>query len=116
MRHTMPRAQLAVKSVEIAKTIADPIKREACAAAAFGLAYKYLSKSEAKSILEAIKVFDFVDWIVEDSMLEANKKTAREMLRHGETITRIIRYTKLDEEVIRQLQAEPENDLADIAV
>lgn len=109
MRNSIPRGDLAVKSVEIAKTISDPIKRETCVAAAFAFAYKYLSDSEANKLLEAIRMFDFVDKIVDIGKMEGKIEMARDMLRDSESIEKIVRYTKLDEATVLNLQSELES-------
>ena len=108
MRNTIPRSELAVKSVEIANTIPDRTKREACIAAAFAFAHKYLSESETGKLLEVLKMVDLTALLVTEGKIEV----AKEMLRAGETIIRIIQYTKLDKDTVLQLQNEMENAFA----
>jgi hypothetical protein len=46
MKHTMPRQELAINTVKLAQTIPDPSKRDACIAAAFAFASKYLDVAD----------------------------------------------------------------------
>ena len=87
----------------MAKTIPDHAKRDACLAAAVALASRYLTKNQEKNILEVLKVGDYLFDLIAD---EGKKDVAREMLRAGETVFRIIQYTKLDKETVLQLQKE----------
>ena len=104
MRHTLPRRELAAKSIELAQTIPNATKRNACIAAAFAFASKYLSKADMEKIKGVVKMTDLAVMIVEDKVIEIAKK----MLKDGVSISAILRYTELDESTIQQLQAELE--------
>ena len=106
MRNSIPRNELAAKSVEMAKKIADPAKREACVAAAFAFAHKHLSDGELKKLLEATKMYDLADRLANIYTKDAKIEVARAMLKEDETVKRIVRYTELDEETVLQLQSE----------
>ena len=111
MKNSVPREELALKSVEMAKTIPDHAKRDACLAAAIAFTSKYLTKNQEKNILEVLKVGDYIFDLIAD---EGKKDVAREMLRAGETVFRVVQYTKLDKETVLQLQkevGEPDNVL-----
>ena len=116
MKNTIPRAELATKSVEMAKAISDQTKQETCIAAAFAFAYKYLDENETNNLLEAIKMMDGINKLSEMIAEEVEKRTAstvktdvaKEMLQAGETFIRIMQYTKLDKETLEELQLELE--------
>jgi len=114
MRHTIPRKELAVKSIELAQAIPDITKRNACIAAAFAFANKYLDVSETNKLLEVLRmtdlgtmlVMDAVKDAVKDAVEERNIKVATAMLKDGMGISTVSRYTGLDEPTVRQLHAE----------
>ena len=112
MRHTMPRHDLAVKSVALAQTIADTAKKEACIAAAYAFASKYLSGDETEKLLEVLRMTDLGAMLVGDAVIDAVRKNsveiAKNALREGIPIRSISQITGLDEATIRRLQAELE--------
>jgi hypothetical protein len=123
MRNTIPKNELVLRSVEMAKTIGNYAKREASMAAALALSYKHLNKSELEKVKEAMEMQEGIDWlagIIEERIKErtgesvkkaeesVKKDLARNMLQAGETVIRIAQYTKLDKEIILGLQAELE--------
>jgi len=107
MKNSVPREELAIKSIEMAKTIPDSTKRELCMATAFAFASSYLTESQSKNILEVLKMGGHLfDLIANEGKKEAQMEFAREMLRAGETIYRVMQYAKLDKETVIQLQKE----------
>jgi hypothetical protein len=114
MRNTMPRKELATKSIEMAQTIPDTTKRNACIAATFAFASKYLSDSESENLLEVLKVADLLTMLVEDAFENAVKNAeikceteiAKKMLKRGMSVEAVIEYTGLEEATVEQLQAE----------
>ena len=104
MRHTMPRQELAVSSIKLAQSIPDITKRNACIAAAFAFASKYLNSDE--KLLEVLKMTDLINMLVVDAQKDEKMKIAAIMLKDGVGISTISRYTGLDELTIRRLQAE----------
>jgi hypothetical protein len=116
MKHTMTRHDLAVKSVELAQTITDTTKKEACIAAAYAFASKYLNDNETEKLLEVLRMTDLGAMLVGDAVKDAVKdnrvEIAKNALREGMPIRSIARITGLDEATIRRLQAEMELDYA----
>ena len=108
MRHTVPRLELAAKSIELAQTIPDSIKRNACVAAAFAFASKYLSEADMEKIKGVVRMTDLAVMIAEDAIKDNSMEIARDMLKHGEPVTKVILYTKLDESTVQQLLEELE--------
>jgi len=56
MNHTLPPYELASSTIELAKTIPDPTKREACVAATFAFASKHLDETDREKLMGVIKV------------------------------------------------------------
>ena len=110
MRHTIPRKELAVKSIELAQTIPDITKRNACIAAAFAFASKYLEENEIDKLLEVLRMTDLGAMLVMDAVKDAeyNKdiEYAKKLLKRNTPIKIVIEDTSLDEPTIRRLQAE----------
>ena len=106
MKNTIPRAELATRSVEMAKTIADPTKRETCIAAAFAFANKYLGEKDKEKLLEVMNMADLFEMIEKRNL----KKVARSMLQDRVTVDFVVRHTALDEETVRELKDEIENN------
>ncbi|MCL2386838.1 MAG: hypothetical protein FWC89_04710 [Defluviitaleaceae bacterium] len=106
MRHTIPRRKLVEKSIALAQTIADTEKRNACTAAAFAFASKYLDEREAAKLLEVLKVINLGAMLVEDEMT----KVAKRLLRRGMSISAIAEDTGLDEYIVQRLQEESDNE------
>ena len=66
MRNTAPRSELAANTIKIARTIPDTTKRNACIAAAFAFASRYLDRSEAEELLrEGTDMVDLVGILIE---------------------------------------------------
>ena len=102
MRHTIPRQELVEKSIALAKTISDVGKRNACTAAAFAFASKYLDEAETAKILEVLKVTDLGTMLVMDKLTEV----ARRLLQRGMSIGAIVEDTGLEESTVKRLLQE----------
>jgi len=102
MHHTLPRKELAADSIKLAQAILDTTKRNACIAAAFAFASKYLNKNEADKLLEVLSMTDLGNMLMENKAIEI----AKTMLKDGVGISTVSKYTGLDEATVRQLQTE----------
>lgn len=110
MKHTISRKELAVRSVELAQTIKDTTKRNACIAATFAFASKYLEKEEAEKLLEVIRLADLAVMLVEREVERKMITVAKNALRKGSAIDFVKDITDLDESIIKQLQAELDSE------
>jgi len=108
MRNTMPRSELAVNSIKLAKTIPDIQKRDACVAAAFAFVHRYLKENELEKVMEEIKMTTLADMLIEDAVKDKTIEFAKKLLKRGISITDISEDTGLSESEIEQLQAEME--------
>jgi len=106
MRHTIPQRELVEKSITLAQTISNTEKRNACTAAAFAFASKYLDKEYVNKLLEVLKVTDLGTMLVEDKAIEIAKSMLKDMVN----IAFISRHTGLDEYTVQRLQEELSND------
>jgi len=108
MNHTIPRRELAANSIMLAQTIADPTKRNACIAAAFAFACKYLDETDINELLEVLKMTDIGTLLVMDRNIEIAKK----LLKRG-TIVNVIDVIMedigLDESTVQRLKDELNN-------
>jgi hypothetical protein len=118
MRNTMPRRELAAKSIGLAQTIPDTTKRNACIAATFAFASRYLSDSESKNLLEVLKMPDLVVMLLEDAVRKEKKKyeteiteIAKKMLKRGMSADAVVEDTGLEETAVERLQAEISKDV-----
>jgi hypothetical protein len=106
MKHTIPRKELAVKSIELAQTIPNKTKQDACIAAAYAFARKFLSENEMNSMEEVLKMSDLVVRLVESKATEIAKK----LLKRGLSIMDVVEDTDLDEATVMRLQTELNNE------
>lgn len=106
MRNAMPRNELAVNTIKLAQNISDPTKRNACIAAAFAFANRYLDGDKLEGILEVLKMTDLATMLVEDAIKGKEIEIAKKLLKRGISVEAIAEDTELDEATIRQLQAE----------
>jgi len=104
MCHTIPRQDLAIKTMRLAQTIPDVTKRNACTAAAFAFASKYLDEAERNKLLEVLKVTELGTMLVMDE----RKEIARRMLRRNTPMEIVVEDTGLDEDTVKELQTELE--------
>ena len=110
MRNTIPKNELAVNSIKLAQSIPDTTKRNACIAAAFAFAYRYLEENNLNKLLEVLKMTDLVTMLVEDAVKDAKKDEkigiAKKLLTRGISIEAIAEDTGLDKSTIKKLQVE----------
>ena len=122
MRNNIPKAELALKSVELAKTIEDRSKRETCLVSAIVFTSKYLSENEINRIWEVAKVTDVIGRLIQQEVdkevkvvvdkevavekIKRAKEIARKLLKRGIAINAISEDTGLDIETIEELQEE----------
>ena len=115
MRNTIPRYELAETSMEMAKTIPDYAKRDACMAAAFAFASKYLKEDEKSKLLEVLNM-DLLEMLGERLEKHNATKIAKSMLADNVSVDFVARHTELDEETVIKLKEEMENASALAAV
>ena len=106
MKHSIPRKELAADSIRLAQSIADPAKRNACIAAAFAFASRYLDKTEVDKLLEVLKMTDIGTMLVS----ERSAEIAKSMLRDKVTVEFVSRHTGLDMDTVQQLKNELESE------
>jgi len=106
MKHTLPRRELAEKTIKLAQSIPDATKRNACIAAAFAFGNAYLDDADTTKLLEVLKMSDLGVLLVRDSVINKAKEIAKKMLQRGMSIDAIAEDTGLDETTIKELQAE----------
>lgn len=126
MRNSIPKDELVIKSVELAQRIPDTTKRNACIAAAFAFANRYLDENKVDELLEVLEMTDLatimieraVERAVEKAVESAVQKTvsndrldfAKKMLKRGIATDAVAEDTGLDEITIKRLQNELNND------
>jgi hypothetical protein len=106
MRTTISRDELAINSIKMAQTIPDTTKRNACIAAAFAFANKYLDENKLDKLLEVLKMSDLAVMLMEDHAIEIAKNAIKE----GITIDKKKKITGLTADTIQRLQTELENE------
>lgn len=106
MRNTTPRDELAVNSVKLAQNIPDTAKRNACIAAAFAFAYRYLDGDKLEKLVEVIRMTDLATILITDAKKEEKIAIAKKLLKRGISVEAIAEDTGLDESTIKKLQAE----------
>ena len=100
MRNDIPKAELAEKSIELAKTIQDETKRNACIASTVAFMEKYLNAYEFNNILGVLKMTKIATLLIEDKVIEIAKK----LLEQGLPLESISSATDLDIETLKSLQ------------
>jgi len=110
MNHTMPRFELASNTIELAKTIPDSSKRNACTAAAFAFASKHLNEADREKLMGVIEMTDIMTEIGVMIAMDELKAVAKSMLRDRVTIDFVVRHTGLDESTVREIQEELNNE------
>jgi hypothetical protein len=106
MRNDIPKQELATKSIELANTIPDKDKRDACIASAMAFMNKYLSDEDKKRLLEGLKMADIVTMFITDERIDI----AKSLLSDDVPIKAIIKATGLDLETLKALQEQQEQD------
>ena len=106
MHHTIPRQELAANSIKLAQTIQDSTKRNACIAAAFAFASKYLDEADINKIMEVLRMTDIGTLLVMDAIMDEKTEIAKNALREGATIAFIQKITGLEESTVKRIQQE----------
>jgi len=114
MRNTIPKDELAVKSIELARRVQDSTKQNACIAAAFAFANRYLDNNGVNKLLEVLRMTDLVTLLVEDAVKDAEKvaesnkaiEIAKNLLAEDVHIKIIAKTTGLDLSIIQRLKSE----------
>ena len=112
MKHKLPKEELATKSIQLAKTIKDSQKRNACIASVFAFASKYLEEKNINNLLEVIKMTDLATLLIRDAVKESREEGTREsklefaksLITDGLSIEFIQRHTGLSAEEIEKLK------------
>ena len=102
----MPKDELAVKSIELARSIADTTKQNACIAAAFAFANRYLDDNGVNKLLEVLRMTDLVTLLVEDAVSDKAIEIAKNLLAEDVHIKIIAKTTGLDLSTIQRLKSE----------
>ena len=114
MRNAIPRYELAEASLEMAKTIPDRAKREACIVSAYAFASKYLNEIERTKLLEVLKMCDLLEKYVteriEETLEEKYSTVAKSMLRDKCTIEFVTRHFNLDIKTVQNWKQEVDNE------
>ena len=110
MRHNIPKAELAKKSIELAKTISDRTKSEACIASTIAFAEKYLNEAEIKQIEEAFKMTGIFTRLLTEELTKEAEKIAIKLLKKGISVDDIADSTNLDVEAVKELQEQLEQE------
>ena len=80
MRNTIPKDELALKSIELAKTIEDERKREACIVSAVVFTNIYLDENEMNRVWEVAKMTDVIGRLMQQEIdKEVAEKVAKEV-------------------------------------
>ena len=106
MRNSIPKNELAVKSIELAQSIPDKTKRNTCIASVFALANKYLDENKLYELLEVLKMTDLAVMLVEDAVNDERIGIAKNALKEGYSVESVQKVTGLDESTVRRLQSE----------
>ena len=106
MKHTMPRKELAAKSIELAQSITDTEKRNACVATAYAFSHNYLDEAEKQKILEVLIMTDLGAMLVMDVEHKKSIEFAKKLLKRNTPIEIIMEDTNLDQSTILSLQEE----------
>jgi hypothetical protein len=102
MKHTLPRRELAEKTIKLAQNIRDTQKRNACIAATFAFSKSYLNEFDINKLLEVLNMTNALAPL----LYEKAKAIAKNMLSLGMSISDIATCTELDETTIIELQSE----------
>ena len=124
MQHDIIKEELAIKSMELAQIIEDPIKRELCITSIYAFASKHLDEKQLKRLSEVFKMTDnlvkFLEEALEEKLEEALEEkleealeekleeekvgVAKKMLMENMSTEVISKITGLDELTVNQLR------------
>ena len=106
MRHSLPKRELAKKSIEMAQTIDDENKRDVCIASTVAFMQKYLNDNEMSNILEVLRMIGTWERILVNERIDERMEFSKKLLKKGMSVEDIVELTELDIEVIEGLQRE----------
>jgi predicted transposase/invertase (TIGR01784 family) len=126
MRITIPRGELAVKSATLANRIPDAAKRNACIAATFAFAQRFLDEENLEKLMEVLRMTELATMMierevekavgeaVEKAVGEAVEKAvgtekleiAKNLLAYGLSVEAVAKNTGLDEGALRKILSE----------
>jgi len=116
MKNKSPRDELAANSIKLAQNIPDTTKRNACIAAAYAFANKYLVKSQLDKLLEVLRMNDLATILIGDAVAKTVADTkieiAKKLIKRGISVEAIAEDTDLEESIIRQLKTELDKESA----
>jgi predicted transposase/invertase (TIGR01784 family) len=116
MRNSIPKDELALKSIELSKMIEDKSKRDTCIVSTVAFTSKYLSENEINRIWEVAKMTDVIGRLIQEEVnkeidvaekkikKESKIETAKKMLAKNKPIDEIIEFTDLTEKEIRKIK------------
>jgi len=98
MKSDIPKDELALKSVELAKTIEDRSKRETCIVSTVAFMRKYLNENQIYQLWEAIRVDNVigtliqkeVDIAVDKAVNKERKERKEERLNNAKSLLDIL--------------------------
>ena len=112
MRNDISKTEFARKSIEMARTIKDKNRRDACVASAVAFMNKYLNDNEINNILEVLRMTDIFTRLITEEIIKREIEIAKRMIAKNEPIEKIADFTGLDIDTVKELQAD-ENDETD---
>jgi hypothetical protein len=108
MRSLLEPYKRAEKIIELAKSIPDEEKQNACLAGAISFAGMYVDEDSQKKLLEMIKMTSLAELLIMDATNEKARTIAKTQLIAGADAEFIARTTGLDIDVVNKLKAEVE--------
>ncbi|MCL1792230.1 MAG: hypothetical protein FWG34_00010 [Oscillospiraceae bacterium] len=108
MKNDIPKYELALKSVELAKTIGDRGKRETCIVSAIAFMGKYLNENQMNRIWGAVKMDNALGRLIQQ---EVDKEVKEERIKNAkslldilniETISKKFNLTKEEVEALKE--------------
>ena len=113
MRNTIPKAELAEKSIKIAQNIPDKNKRDGCIASTLAFSLEYLNKTQITRIMEGLQMSKFEKLytvFVENAVIERTKN----FLKNGVSEEIIAKSMEIDIDTVialkEQLELESEEN------
>jgi len=106
MRNNIPKDELALKSIELAKTIEEQSKREACMVSTIAFTSKYLSENETNRIWEVLKMDNIIGRLFIEEIKNEKKNIAKSLLDilNVETIAQKLQLSIEEVEELKEQQ------------
>jgi hypothetical protein len=109
MKNDIPKRELAEKSLRLAQTKQDKIKRDTCIASAFAFSLKYLNDDDITRILEVLKVAN-LETVLTRVITDERIEIAVKAIKKGLSLEDIADLTGLDIETVEALQEHEESE------